>query len=241
MTIRSGNPVIFGNDVEKFLVGCVAGSHFNNLFGGYFSLGQFLSTSKPFRMKPCSVFIAFCHSFWMKCRWMVCSKAVTQFGNFIIRVVLCCSKEKMIRSNASPVVALVKNEKAVGNLSKTKYPSRPMRAAFVLFSGSIFELTIAVRCQRSGPNPTVPKLRPMWRDWAVRIYSFPKSLFDRFCSLLIGKVANVHKQKSHRPMKVLSARVEPQTPDDGENVLSSRGLGHNKAVEMMLSAVTFAT
>ncbi len=192
-------------------------------FSARFSFWNFLW------MEPSSVSISASYPFWMKSRPMIFSSWFSSLFNFVLFAINRSSDKQVVRSYAQRIVTMMANPKPKRNFSKMNHP-RNYVSSKILPCWIKPKSSVPSRCAAS-PDPAVANLWNVRWDWSVLVHLAPKSF-----NILWG-----HKQKHHRPAKVLSAHVEPQPPDDGENVLSSHALlGYNKAVENLTMPLEMA-
>lgn len=94
------------------------------------------------------------------------TSCMTTLLNFIIHIVIMCSKPEMAWVYATRVIAFVKDLKAVRYRAATEHPSHPMRGC--CFSKLDFAIAF--------PGPFVPKPTCVWTTGLI--YSFPEAFFN---------------------------------------------------------------
>ncbi len=106
--------------------------------------------------------------------WLAC--CVLKHSSFVDSIKRVCSwriHEQMVRSAAGAVVALVKHPKPVRNRAVVDNPRKLVRVN-LWHLRTLIKCSVPLVCFTGSPNPTLPKMRHMFRDGSVLVNVSPE-------------------------------------------------------------------
>jgi len=112
--------------------------------------------------------------------WFIWSFGLSTFANHIVNVIKVCTKKKMSRITAKPIVASMKNMQVIWDRSICQGPSNTVRTLWSAIDG---HCSIAMTTYTGLPNPAIVR--------SSLIHSGPKATFDRLSVVVAANVARL--------------------------------------------------
>lgn len=134
------------------------------------------------------------------------------FFRCVSRIFFMSSRKQMTWPDTFPVVALMAHKFSTGWIRSTFYEIAysVSRLAHLIYSAAIGERAVSTFVNRPNPLPTLSDFWNMFWNRPILIYFCPKP-----SNIFFGKF---HKTKNHRPAKVISAQMKPQSQDGEINL-----------------------
>lgn len=180
-----------------------------------------------------SVFFAIASILGMNSCPMIIAARKPSLSGRIMGIIFRRPNKQVVRTNAGGIVAFMTDKEADVKEAVMDYPRGSVGLMDAFRRSMVLKIPISVWINIPHPFPTPSKMRHVLWNRAVLVNLFPKSCNLSFKPSIV-EFFRCHKTKHHRPMKVLSAHLEPQSSNDGGNVLSSDAFcGYNRATDIM--------